>query len=263
MFKLNNTNAKYFLVTCAFCVFFGLQTSAQVVNIESLRIQSDTIRIAGHFNVSYAFQKNDNKTLHVFKSNLVYQFKTKSFKDIFFVLGNYEFTEANASKLSNAGFIHLRYNRKLNKTLRWEIYHQDQTNRLLALYFRSLTGTGMRLKLAGKKYFKSYLGIAAFYEYEESQEAKVVYKNDFRSSNYWVLSFELPGNKGEITSTTYYQPMLNNWSDFRLTNQTQLVLSFNKNWSYTCHLNYFFDKVPPTGIRKEAISFDNGIRVNF
>lgn len=194
----------------------------------------------------------------------MYQWKTKSLKDIFLVLANHNYSKTLDQKLSNASFCHIRCNRALGARLRYELYTQVQFNQLLNLRSRYIAGTGLRFKFTNKNLFKSYLGVAIFYEYEESIELKNrAFHNDFRMPNYLVLSLKLPNEKGELTSTTNYQPLLEKFNDFRFSNQTTLFFNFNKKLAFTSSFSYFFDKIPPSGIATETVSFENGIRLNF
>lgn len=245
-------------------LLFHYTSNAQLVNVESQRIQSDSIRSAGNANLNFSYQENNNKPLIQFRTSLVYQCKTKSLKDIFLVLGSYNYSKTRNQKLSNAAFGHIRYNRALHPLLKYELYTQIQFNQLLNLRSRYIAGTGLRFKFTNEKLFKSYLGVAAFYEYEESIEVDTrVFRNDFRMSNYLVLSLKLPKEKGEITSTSYYQPLFEKFNDFRITNQTTLVINFSKKLAFTSSFSYFFDRFPPTDIAQETISFENGIRLTF
>lgn len=233
---------------------------AQLVNIESSRIQSDSIRKAGNANVSFSYQKNNGKPLTQLKTSAVFQLKTKNLKDIFLILGSYDFSKTRNQQLSNAAFGHLRYNRFINNTIKYELYTQIQANQLLNLRSRYIAGTGLRFKFVKEKIFTLYVGISSFYEYEESIETTRVFRNDFRMSDYLVLSFKFPKNLGELTSTTYYQPLYDRFSDYRLSNQTMLSINFTKNFAFTSSFSYTFDQNPPIGISTETISFTNGIR---
>lgn len=238
-------------------------THAQLINIESQRIQSDTIRKAGNAFVSFLYQKNNNKPLTQFKSGAVFQFKSNNLKDIFLLLGNYQFSQTREQQLSNAAFFHLRYNRKLNKFLRYELYSQIQNNQLLSLRSRFISGTGLRIKFSNTKVFQAYLGISGFYEYEESIENNErLHRNDARMSDYLVLSFKFPNDKGEFVSTSYYQPLFSNFADFRFSNQSSLVIHLSKLLSFTTTFSYSYDEFPPLGVARETISMENGLRFN-
>lgn len=197
------------------------------------------------------------------KTELAFQFKSKSLKDIFLMLGNYQFATTRQQDLSNSAFGHLRYNRSLLPYLKYELFNQIQFNQLLNLRSRYIAGTGLRFKFSNKQVFKGYFGIGGFYEYEESIEDVRVFRNDFRQSNYLVLSIKFPNNKGEFSSTTYYQPLFKKYSDFRVSNQSSLVFNITKKIAFTTTFSYFYDAFPPEDIAKETISIDNGLRFQF
>lgn len=251
------------LVLLAVLFSFSNRIYAQLVNIESQRIQTDSIRFTGNANFNFSYQKNNTRSLFQLKTSAVYQVKTKNYKDIFLLLGSYDFSKTRSTQLSNSAFGHFRYNHRLNTFLKYEFYTQLQTNQLLNLRSRYIAGNGLRFKFKNKKLLKAYLGVSAFYEYEESIEDVLVFRNDFRMSNYFVLSFKLPNSLGEITSTTYYQPLFDRFSDYRISSQSNLVLNIAKRVALTITFNYFFDEKPPVGINKETVSFTSGLRVTF
>lgn len=243
-----------FFLCCAF------SCDAQLVNIESQRMQTDTIRAAGNASVNYSYQKTNGISSSHFKTSASLQLKSKSLKNIFLILGSYDLAKSFGMTSNNAGFAHIRYNYKINPWLRWEVYTQLQFNELLSLKTRALTGTGARFKINKGKSFKMYLGLSAFYEYEEVRDPQFTASGDMRFSSYGVISWKLPNNLGEFTSVTYYQPSLFSLSDFRINSQNALVLKLTKHIAFTTQFNYFTDSNPPNGVDREVISLENGLR---
>lgn len=244
---------------------------SQLVNIETSRMQTDSIRYAGNANLSYNYQRTNDVSLNAFKASLSTQLKTKNLKNIFLFLGNYDIARSNTaagsiadnSTINNSGFGHFRYNYKFNKWLRWEAYTQLQFNELLSLKYRYLAGTGARFKLNHGQIIKTYLGISSFYEYEQIQDIQQTVNKDVRMSNYIVISIKFPKERGEFTSTTYYQPLFRQLSDYRLTNQSLIQLTITKQLSFTTSVNYFFDFNPPSGVQQSTFSINNGLRFTF
>lgn len=244
-------------------VFNASLLFSQLVNIESRRMQTDTVRFAGNANLTFNYQKTNDITLNVFKASLSAQVKSKNLKHILLILGNYDLASSNKSTINNAGFSHLRYNYKFNKWLRWEVYTQLQFNELLSLKYRYLAGTGARFKLNHGEVIRTYLGISSFYEYEQIQDVAQTVNKDIRMSNYFVVSIKFPKNKGELTSTTYYQPLFRHVADYRLTNQSLIQFNITKQLALTTSVNYFFDFNPPVGVRQSTFSINNGLRWTF
>ena len=54
----------------------------------------------------------------------------------------------------------------------------------------------------------------------------------------------------ELISTTYFQPLLNDISDYRLLNQVLLRLKAGKYWAIRLDWNYLFDKKTSNGYPK-------------
>ena len=236
---------------------------SQLVNIESTRMQTDSIRFAGNANVTYNFQKTNDITLNVFKASLNAQLKSKNLKHILLVLGKYDLASSNKSTIDNAGFGHLRYNYRYNKWLRWEVYSQIQFNELLSLKHRFIAGMGPRFKLNHGDAVKTYLGVSAFYEYEQIEDVQQTVNSTIRMSNYFVVSIKFPKNLGEFTSTSYYQPLFRQIQDYRFTNQSLVELNITKQLSLITSVSYFFDFNPPAEVDQSTFSINNGLRWSF
>ena len=110
----------------ALFIFFTASTvQAQLVNIESIRMQTDSIRFVLKSDFLFNYSNNDGVYIYRFNVGLNTQYKTKNLKDIFFFLGNAALVRSQDQDFQNSWFIHLRYNRKLNKSLRIEAFIQD------------------------------------------------------------------------------------------------------------------------------------------
>lgn len=256
-------NALRLFLVLALVILNGGTLFSQLVNIESRRMQTDSVRLAGNADLSFNYQKTNDVTLNVFKTSLSAQGKSKNLKHILLVLGNYNLASSNNSTINNAGFGHLRYNYKFNKWFRWEAYTQLQFNELLSLRYRFLTGTGARFKLNHGETVKTYIGISSFYEHEQIQDVQQTINSDLRMSNYFVISIKFPKKRGEFTSTTYYQPLFRQFSDYRLTNQSLIQFNITKQLSFTTSVNYFFDFNPPVDVKPSTFSLNNGLRWTF
>lgn len=252
------------IIIIALQFLLRLSISAQVVNIENRRMHTDSVRVAGSASITFSFTENNNKQLLVTRNALALQLKSKTLRDLFLILGNYDLSRANGASFSNAAFLHFRYNRKLNNNIRWEAFTQLQYNRVLGIANRSLTGTGPRWKFLTSEKTAAYFGALYMYEYEATSGAAPVVSRDHRLSNYLSASLELPKwLPGELISTTYFQPQFKSWRDYRLSHETSLELQINKKLRATTRLNYAFDAEPPQGIAKRAVALEQGFRMQF
>jgi hypothetical protein len=245
-----------------FLLFLGsiFSAHAQLVNIESARMQTDSVRFA--LKDEFVFGYNDNNGLTIFqiKNNLVTQVKTKSLKDIFLLIGNYRLIRSASVDFQNIWLGHLRYNREITELFRVEAFAQIQQNRPLLIQRRILFGAGPRLKFISKDNARFYYGLAYMYELEESTLGARSEHN--RISTY--LSFSLNDKKDKIslTNTAYYQPDILNFSDFRILDQLRFEYAITKNIGISSSLTYYLDSEPPS-LMDNQYSFENDIGLTF
>jgi hypothetical protein len=101
------------------------------------------------------------------------------------------------------------------------------------------------------------------YEYEEVNGEVPELNKDHRSSSYVTFTLALPKTHAELVSTAYFQPLLSNLADYRITWQTALTFQITKRFRWTSSFNYLYDAFAPVGIAARAVSFDQGFRVDF
>lgn len=237
----------------------AIGVKGQIVNIESRRIQTDTTGWSGSFGGSVSLAKNVNK---VFSANAFAHLQYKNRKNLYLFLGDYSFLKGAQKKYTDNTFIHLRYNHKLSNLIRLEAFTQLQTNKITKIDSRFLAGMGPRFKLSGTELLNVYLGVLVMYEYEKELTEPPVSHHHIRNSSY--LSFTLkPTATLEIVSTTFYQPKLDQWSDFRISNQESANLSITEKLSATINWNYLYDQVPVDGVPRSNYTFSTGFKYAF
>lgn len=232
----------------------------QIVNIEKRRIQTDSAGWFGSARISFAGSKNTKETL-AFSTGTLIEYKSKSTKDLWLLISDLSLVTGNQEKFTNAGFGHLRYNRKMGDAIRWEAFTQIQYNSLVKVDQRFLLGTGPRFKLTQLDKAKFYLGIAYMYEREDLIEPIVVQQNH-RMSSYFSFTL-LPEEEVTFVSTTYIQPLLSDAKDYRLSNETSLDLGITKKLILSMAFRYGYDSRPPEGVPKSTYSFSNTLEVEF
>lgn len=247
-----------FLLFIFFC--FSVETSnAQIINVENARIHSDTTGWMGSIGALLSMTKNTEEVFLV-QLNAHVQYKTK--KDLFLILGNYGFLSGSSQNLINNSFLHLRYNRKLNKLIRLEFFTQVLQNPVTKIDYRFLTGAGPRFKVVEKKRFRLYAASLVMHEYErELDEFKTVH-NDIRSSSYVSFSF-LPNEHTEIINTFFYQPLFNYINDYRMLDQLKLSVKAWKKIALTFNVNYLYDNKPVVGVPLINYTISTGMEYNF
>jgi len=233
---------------------------AQVVNIEKKRISVDSTGWFGSVNMSFAGSKT-TKSIVSFAAGGDLEYKSKSNKDLWLFITDFSLISGDNEKFSNTGFGHIRYNRKLSDAIRLEGFTQVQYNGLTKIDTRAIFGTGLRFKLTPYEQAKFYFGVAYMYEYEKLLDP-VIYHRDHRISSYFTFTL-LPEESVSFTSTTYMQPLITDFADYRLTNETNLTLGITKKLSLSVTFKYNYDAAPPEGVPSSTYYFINGLELSF
>lgn len=240
-------------------VVAGMPARAQIVNVESRRIQTDTTGWAGSFGGNINLSKNVEQ---VFSASAFAHLQYKNSRNLYLFLGDYSFLKGAQKKYTDNTFFHLRYNHKFSDLVRWEVFTQLQTNKITKIDNRFLAGTGPRFKLSGTGMLHVYLGVLFMYEYERELVDPPVAHHNVRNSSYLAFTLKPTGNL-EIISTTFYQPRLDRWSDFRILNQESVNLAITQKLSATINWNYLYDQFPVPGVPQSNYTFSTGFRYAF
>lgn len=244
----------------AFVLFIStcLILKAQIINVESYRIRTDTTGWAGSGDVSVYLAKYDNVVI-TFLTNL--QFQYKQGKSLFLFLTDVQTVQAERDRFVNSGFQHFRYNYKITDRFVWEAFVQGQYNEPLAIDWRILAGTGPRYKIYGTDLFRLYL--AALYMYELEQNTGIENPATVnRMSSY--LSFTLATNENyTLTSTTYYQPNIADFDDYRISTALSFKTFFGKHGYMKLNYSLLDDKAPAEGIPESIYNLTGGFGLEF
>lgn len=232
---------------------------SQIINIENARMHSDTVGWMGHVGLSGSLTKNTEQVLMA-QINAQVQYKTK--KDLFLVLGNYGFLSGSSVNLINNSFAHIRYNRKLTESLRFEVFSQVLQNAITKIDYRFLQGAGPRFKVINKNNFRFYLASLIMFEHEKEIASPAIIHNDWRSSSYASLSWQ-PNANTELVSTFFYQPLFTLIADYRFFNQSQFTVKAGKRLSLAVNYNYLFDTRPAGATPKVNYTLSTGLQYHF
>ena len=239
-------------------LFISVITKAQVVNIEQERLKTDTTGWAGSANISFQFMKSDDKLMDT-ETQLHLQYKTK--KSLYLALSDFSFVKAGKDEYANNGFQHLRYNYKINDWYTVEAFTQAQFNKILGVKFRGLLGAGPRFKVIKTKKFRLYAAWLYMFEYEEINDVAKINRNH-RVSSY--VSFTWKMNKLlSLVNTTYYQPKINQFNDFKISSQTDLIIKITDRFAFAMSYNHYYNSKPPEGIVNTIYSLENALSFEF
>jgi hypothetical protein len=239
-------------------LFFSINVFSQVVNIESRRLRSDSLGWLGGAELNFALSKQVER-IYDFGAKLHIQYKGK--KDLWLFLNEYRHIEGAKTNFVNSGFVHVRYNYKVTpELLRWEVFTQYQFNGVLDVRTRALIGTGPRFKIFDSDVFRVYAAALYMYEYEENIKRTIFLRNH-RASSY--ITFTIDPGTFEFIHTTYYQPNLVNFKDFRISSQSDLLFEIFKQLKFKTGFAYRYESEPFPGIPHETYYLTNGLVFQF
>ncbi|WP_310992736.1 DUF481 domain-containing protein [Aequorivita marina] len=237
----------------------SFSTLAQVINAESLRKVTDTSGFSGSAGLELSLKRDVNDKFSI-KNTISLQYKMR--RHLVLLKNDIEFQKIENNNFENKGVQHLRYNYKLYPQLVWEVFGQAQYNKISKIRFRGLVGMGPRFKLTKLENYKLYLGTLIMYEHQELSDGVTPVERIFRGSAYFSFSL-FPTETLSISSTTYYQPRLNKFSDFRIASETSLMLTLYRNFSFKTTYTFTFDDSPAINIPNSQYELTSGIVYSF
>ncbi len=255
---VNKINVIYVFSVLFLSIFIRVNVSAQIVNIEDKRSAfADSIGWFETGNLSGQWKKNKSEIFSV-KAGFQVEFQFK--KRILLSISKINFSRINKKNYINEGFQHLRYTKLLTKRIGYEAYGQAQYNEQLSLRLRLLFGTGLRYKICSNKE-KCNLGLSLMYEYDEESTEKIT-QRDFRISSYFSMAISFSDNI-KLYSTSYYQPLINKFNDFRFSSQSKLVMAISKRLSATITFSILYDSRAPLDTPSLSEDMYGGLRYKF
>ena len=210
---------------------------AQLVNIESKRMHTDSVRFV--LNSDLLFNYTDNNGVYILQigANTSIQFKSRDLKSIYFLVGNANLIRSKNEDFQNSWFVHGRYNRKLSEFVRAEAFVQSQNNQKLTIVQRNLIGTGLRFRLFATESTLAYLGNSYMYEVETVASSEEKFYNH-RNSSYLSLNRTFKKLNLALTGTLYFQPLYSNIANHRILSQFKAEVPLSKKISLTALYNY-------------------------
>jgi len=235
-----------------------ISASAQILNIEQERIKTDTTGWAGSAKISFQFTKTDEE-LWTGGAYTHVQYKTK--RSLYLSLTEYNLNKCSGSDFVNAGAQHFRYNYKFKDYFIGELFTQFQFNKVLEVKFRWLLGAGPRIRIVNTKPFMMHIAALYMYEHEELYNSDLINRNH-RMSSYVAFTYKIHENLSLI-NTSYFQPKINDFSDFRVLSQSDLKISISKHFSFLLSYLYTYDTFPATGVPKNTHYLGNSLTYEF
>jgi len=235
-----------------------------IVNIESLRTGEPPQGYSGSMNLAVDGQSGNTEKLGI-NAGARLQWHRGAVTN--FALLRYTYGETSGIQDTNKLFSHARHIRRVSEDTAYEGFIQAERNTFARLSFRGLMGGGVRLKLLETPGVKSlHLGLGGFFSRETLQERTGL--TDGGSQNIWRFSTYLNylhrlNDQVRVLSTTYYQPAMDDFSDYRLLEEATLSVKMNDKLSLNLSLDLTHDSKPPQSVKKTDTTYSTGIEYSF
>lgn len=224
------------IIIILYSLFAGFKAKGQIVNIEDKRARLDTVGWFWQLDFGGKLTENTRSILALNGAVRIDQIKAQS---QWLFLANYNLVKANEDRFVNDGFGHLRFGQQINQRWTWETFGQIQYNRRLLIDFRALAGTGPRLQIQENEDWELALGLLFMFEYNELEEGEIT-RNDRRISSYLSARIKV-GEHASFATTSYYQPLVSQLGESRLSSVNTLSISLNERIAFGSSFSITYD----------------------
>ena len=230
-----------------------------IVNIDKINVGDDDQTHQGEISLDVSGASGNTDTQ---ATSLGGRFQWNNQSTQFIVL-KYDYAKSSGIKNTDKTFLHYRYINNAKDTSTWESFFQLQDDEFKLLKLRTLIGAGYRLRLStSNKESQSRIGAGLFYSREEQEDAFLTVEELIRANIYFT--YHLKVNKAvNFLSTTYYQPDIENFSDYRALEQLSFEFKLSKDLLYFVSIDIAYDNKPVNGLEKDDTSYKSGITYRF
>ena len=181
-----------------------------------------------------------------------------------YLIASYTYGESSDLKDTNDGQFHLRYVHSIiDTTYDYEFFLQTEFNEFQDIKQRSLAGANIRKKL-DLPFDKFYVALGLFYSYTEPDTISALDPIYRRTRMNSYVSFLKNINKNfSITYLGFYQPNVEAFSDFRVSQTLQLNTLITEDLTFALDINHNYNATPYHNIEKSDIRSTINLRYKF
>lgn len=237
--------------------------AAEIQNVQSALATEPPQGLSGSVNASADWRTGNVEFLFV---SLAAAARFRVGNDLWIALANIDRKTSGEATIVERTFEHLRYRHILSERWLVEAFAQHEFDGVKRLRIRTLVGVGPRLELLHGKSYGVGLGVAYMFEFEQLQQDMEIDAGDTdlanRASSYLVGSYEVNDNF-QLVGTFYVQPRLTDVNDYRLLDETSVVLKATDHISFSTTFVVAYDSRPPATIDSLDTALKSAISISF
>jgi len=251
--KLNKTS--FSITSLVGALLFSTSTYA-IDETESLRQRSQDRPSFTSISLDLSGKSGNSETENF--SFGLYQSMRKD-KHFGFIMLSREYATSFDVESANNSFAHVRYNYYFEVDQSFEVYAQVNEDNFRSLESRELLGFAYRREVSDAQAF----GIGAFTEHEDYlvNDAPITF-DQTRMNLYWVYSKQLKED-AFISNTLYYQPNLEEFSDWRAYNKFSITTELTDHIDMQFNVLIEHDSAPVLDVEETDISYGAGFKIAF
>lgn len=254
MIKITTTILLFFCITSAY--------SQTIINAERLLDGADSSIIS--LSVSYSGTRG-NSTIDQVDLSPAYVLLTK--RNEYKLFGGYSLLSNEGDGLLNSGFVHARHNYIIQPRLKTFEFYQLQYNDQLLLERRQVFGAGLRYSLVAKDSVNIDFELGLMRDMEIYNQNKLLEgenRINYNTRITFVNSSKIYLSKYiKINNVIYYQPAIDDFSDFRVLNDFNLSIKVTNHLSVINALTLRYSSKPPGGLKNLDASMKFGGSLKF
>ena len=220
-----------------------LDTFSQV-NIETLRNEKENKKASGEIKLGMEFKIGNVNTTKTSTSALVHYFYNNH--HIFSKIAH-NWSSQDKKTFEKNYFGHIRWTFMGTKSFGLEMFSQVQGDDFKRLKIRQLNGIGLRYELIKSDVTSLSIGTGIMSDYEKIDNNQ---ENLSPRSTSYISAVKGFSKNNKIILTTYYQPLITNYLDYRLSIEgvIRILLIDDLNIFIDNTFNYQLDTNPPGNV---------------
>lgn len=234
-----------------------------IVNMDGLHFdnQKDTFTADLDLTISGTSGNSDKS-----KVSLNTQLSWIGDKSINLAIFGHQYGENDGVRNVNKSFIHYRYIHQLSDITDLEMFGQLESNEFTRLSYRGLLGSGLRFSIANSDNHHAFFGAGIFYSKEEVEFTTGLTDDgveEFARANLYLLSKYKVNPGVSFSNVLYYQPSVNQASDYRALLESKFDFKINQDLTLRLSIDIEHDSDPSQTIENTDISYLTGLKFSF
>jgi len=186
-------------------------------------------------------------------------------KWLVYMIAAYAYGESNDQTDTNDGVLHLRYVHEITDTpYDYELYMQTEFNEFQSIKSRNLAGANIRRDFETLPFDKFYIGLGLFYSYMEPDtitNMDPIYERV--KMNSYISLLKKINEHFSITYLGYYQPNVEDFSDYRIFQIVQFTTSITDEIGLSFDVLHKYNATPYHAIEKTDIRSTINLKYKF